>query len=189
MTQEQKDKISRALTGRKASPETVAKIVAKLTGGTTKLKGQKQPEEHRMKSSIAKKGKPKPAGFGQRISQALKGRIRSPEHCLALSLANKGRPSPNKGKPSPLRGAVLSEETRKKISEGRRGKSSSLKGMPGRPHSEETKQKMSLAKKGKPSPLKGRSSPLKGRKLSEETRRKKSETMQRNREWRLSEAA
>jgi group I intron endonuclease len=192
MTQEQKDKISRTLTGRKANPESVAKGVAKRTGGTTKLKGKKQTEEHRMKSSIAKKGKPKPTGFGQRVSQALTGRTRSPEHCLALSLANKGRPSPLKGKPSPLRGAVRSEETRKKMSEGRKGKSSSLKGMPGRPHSEEAKRKMSLAKKGKPSPLKGRPSPLRGRKLkprSEETRRKISETKQRNWEWRLSEAA
>ena len=68
----------------------------------------------------------------------------------------------NKGRTSPMKGRTLSDETRKKMSE-------SLKG---RTFSEETRRKMSESHKGK-------SSPRKGVILSEETRKKMSESHKR----------
>ena len=63
-----------------------------------------------------------------------------------------------KGKPAPNKGKHFSEETRKKMSEAKKGKHPS----------EEARKKLSEAKKGKPSPNKGKH-------LSEETRKKLSE--------------
>lgn len=62
-------------------------------------------------------------------------------------------------------GKPRSAETRRKISESEKGKSSWNKGIP---HTEEHSRKISEALKGKPSPRKGKI-------LSEETRRKMSE--------------
>jgi group I intron endonuclease len=73
-------------------------------------------------------------------------------------------------------GAVVSEETRRKLSESRRGERHYLWGrrgelcpLWGRQRSEETKRKMSEARKGE-------KHPLWGKKHSEETKRKMSET-------------
>jgi group I intron endonuclease len=79
MTQEQKDKISKALSGRKLPKEHVENARKGHTGISTSLKGRKQSEEHKKKCSEAKKGKPKPSGFGETISSKLKGKPKSPE--------------------------------------------------------------------------------------------------------------
>jgi group I intron endonuclease len=73
-------------------------------------------------------------------------------------------------------GAVVSEETRRKLSEAHRGekhynwgKRGELSPRWGKPRSEETKRKMSEARRGE-------KHPLWGKKLSEETKRKMSKT-------------
>ena len=80
-----------------------------------------------------------------------------------------------KGRPSPMKGQTLSEETKKKISEAKKGKKLALfseehrrklsEAAKGRTFSEESRRKMSEAKKGK--------------NLSEEHRRKISEALKR----------
>lgn len=52
------------------------------------------------------------------------------------------------GKPSPLRGRIISESHRQKIKEAQRDR-------PSRPHSDETRARISRAKQGQPSPQKG----------------------------------
>jgi group I intron endonuclease len=79
MTQEQKDKISQTLSGRKLDPQHIENARKGHTGISTTLKGRKQSDEHRKKCSQAKKGKPKPDGFGETISAKLKGKPKSPE--------------------------------------------------------------------------------------------------------------
>lgn len=72
-----------------------------------------------------------------------------------LSESLKGRPSPNKGN-------IYSEETRKKISEAQKGRIAWNKG---KHHTEETRKKISEANKGK-------NNPMYGKHHSEETRKK-----------------
>jgi hypothetical protein len=47
--------------------------------------------------SESKTGKPKPAGFGEKIRARLKNRPKSAEHRLNMSLAKKGKPMPKRG--------------------------------------------------------------------------------------------
>ena len=70
-----------------------------------------------------------------------------------------------KGRVSPRKGAVLSEETKRKISIGSKGHVAWNKG---KPMPEETRKKLSTSLKGKPGPWAGK-------KLSEETKKKMSE--------------
>ena len=70
-----------------------------------------------------------------------------------------------KGRPSPLKGKTMSEETKKRMSASRKLRA---------PHSEETKKRMSAAQKGRPSLFKGRPSPLKGKPRTEETKKRMS---------------
>ena len=84
----------------------------------------------------------------------------------------------------------LSEDTRKKMSESRKGKPS---GMNGKHHSTEARKKMSESKKGKPSGMKGKhlseetrkkiSDSKNGKYLSEETRKKMSEANMGKNNW------
>ena len=74
---------------------------------------------------------------------------------------NSNNPLTRKHNSEAQRGKVCTAETKRKISEARKGK-------PGKPHTEEAKRKMSEARKGKPS---GR----KGKHHSEESKRKMSE--------------
>ena len=70
-----------------------------------------------------------------------------------------GKNNPMYGKPSSMKGIPRSEETKKKISDNKKGKH----------HSNETKQKISQSKKGNKTSL--------GRKLSEETKEKISKSL------------
>ena len=108
----------------------------------------------------------------------------TPEEHMRLHMQNisdetrKKMSESQKGRTSNRKGVTLSEETRKKISEAKKGKK--LK-----PFTEEHRKKMSEAKKGRrlseetrkkiSESQKGRTSPRKGVTLSEETRKKISE--------------
>ena len=58
-----------------------------------------------------------------------------------------------KGRPSPLKGKTMSEETKKRMSAAQKGRPSLFKGRPsplkGKPRTEETKKRMSAAQKGR----------------------------------------
>lgn len=69
--------------GRKHSPETIAKIVAKI-------KGRKNTQETKRQMSLS--------AMGNKRAKGKKYPNRSAAHCAALSAANKGR---TKGKPMP----------------------------------------------------------------------------------------
>jgi len=56
----------------------------------------------------------------EKIAQSHRGRKRSAETCAKISAAKAGKPNWAKGKPSKLKGRVLSEETRLKMSEAKR---------------------------------------------------------------------
>jgi group I intron endonuclease len=72
----------------------------------------------------------------------------SVETRIRVSEGHKGQIPWNKGKTG-----IYSEETRKKIGDAGKGRTSAMKG---KNHTEEARRKMSLAKKGKPSPFRGK---------------------------------
>lgn len=94
-----------------------------------------------------------------------------------------GENSPNFGKVGPNKGRKLSEETKRKMSESRKGRPGVNKG---KKFSEETRRKMSEARKGKPTWVKGKkfsaehkaniSSGLTGKTIPEEVRQKMSDS-------------
>lgn len=143
-TEETKEKIRQANLNRKLSSETRAKM------------------------SAAQKGKKKPEGFNvgrkvtwrDKISESNRGKKRTEEVRKQMSESRKGKPAHNKGiswgkhteeakekirqaarnqDHFHLKNKTLSEETRKKLSESRKG----------RKHSEETKEKIRQANLGK----------------------------------------
>lgn len=95
------------------------------------------------------------------------------------ALHTKGKKNPMYGRTSPMKGKTLSEETRRKLSEAKKGKKRA-------PFSEETRKKMSEAQKGEKNHFYGKthteetrkkiSEANKGRIFSEETRKKISES-------------
>jgi len=88
-------------------------------GITSSFKGKKHKEEtKKVLSKIAKeRGAPKLTKEQQeRASAWHRGRKRSAETCAKISAKAKGRISPMKGKESPLKGIVLSDKTRQKMS-------------------------------------------------------------------------
>ena len=102
------------------SEETRKKLSAINKGVPAAFKGRKHSDEtKRVLSEIAKKrGGPKLTKEQQeKASEWHRGRKRSPETCAKISAKAKGRPSPNKGKPSPLKGIKRSPEFCAKQSE------------------------------------------------------------------------
>lgn len=97
-----------------------------VTDGGEGVSGLRHSDETKRKISESKKG----------VSITSKGRPLSTSHRVKLSMAKKGKPSPRKGKPhsaesklkmsAAMIGIVLSEETRKKMSEYRMGKKQDL---------------------------------------------------------------
>lgn len=113
MTQQLKNKIISANTGKPRTRETKAKISAANTG--------KQHTEE-TKKRIAKVNSEKWTDeMKVERSKQLTGRKLSEETKLKMSMAKKGRPAHNKGK-------TISEETKKKISDAMRGKPAHNKG-------------------------------------------------------------
>ncbi len=124
--------------GKKASVETRKKISKAGRGRPAPNKGKKASVETRKKLSAARKNqKTRPCSeeTKRKISEAQIGKTVSAITRDRISKSAKGRPSPNKGK-------MVGEETRKKISLATRGKKR-------KPHSEETRRKISEAHIGK----------------------------------------
>jgi group I intron endonuclease len=124
--------------GYKWSEESRQKMSRSKTGKTHR--GSPLSEEHKLKLSIAHKGKPSPK----------RGIPMSEEQKIKLSIAHKGKPSPKRGVP-------LSEEHRQKIAIINRSRTISPEtrakmadSLRGRKLSEESKRKISVARKGIP---------------------------------------
>ena len=149
VSEETKNKISKANKGKVRSEETRKKLSESLSGvnnpnygkrgAETSMYGRHLSEEHKAKISEANSGA-NHHFYGKRLSE---------EHRKKLSEAHKGANNPNYGR-------HLSEEHRKKISEANSGVNSYMYGrtgaaapMFGKTHTEEAKIKMSEAKKGK----------------------------------------
>lgn len=180
LSEEHKRKISEAHKNKKKpwSKENAKKMVLSNTGKPSKLKGSQLSEEHKKKISDGNVGKKK---------------VFTEEHKINLSKAGKERfkdGNPNKGKTyeeimgqekamvlkkkqSLMRmGRVVSEETKRKISE-------TTKGRDGVKLTDEVKAKISVANKGKKLSNETKINMSKshiGRKLSEETKKKISES-------------
>ena len=107
VSEETRQKLSKALKGKHRSEETKRKISESKKGQPGTWKDKHLPEETRKK-----------------ISEANKGREFSEEHKRRLSEARKGKEPWNKGKQH-------SEEIRKKISEANKGKTAWNKGKKG----------------------------------------------------------
>jgi hypothetical protein len=118
-SKELRDKMSKSQIGKKQSLETIQKRV-------NKIKGRPLSEEHKEKLRQSKLGNKNP-NYGKQSKL-------SPKHKEALRNANVGK--------------THSEETKKKMSEQRKGSIPWNKGLT---MSTETKKKMSLSKIGKPS--------------------------------------
>jgi hypothetical protein len=99
ITEEQREKNRKAATGKKFSPETIAKRSEKIKGqkrsNETKLrmslaaKGKpKGPmsEQEKLKRSIALKGKSKPDGHGKRISETVAAQLAAGTHYSQIKL-------------------------------------------------------------------------------------------------------
>ena len=176
LTQEHKDRISASEKGRVFPKEVCQKI-------SNSLRGKKRNEEFKEKCRNRQTGKRLSEQTKQRISISNKGkplRVVSKETCKKISDSNKGRISWNKGltkeidsrmaiiskkvsatltgKPSPIKGIPLKEETKNKISCSLKGHKSWNKGTTS---TEETKNKISNS-------LKGRKAVNKGKPMSEE---------------------
>jgi hypothetical protein len=108
------------ISGFKHSDETRQKLSDLNKGNPPTFKGKKHTDEtKRALSEIAKKrGAPKLTKEQQEKASAWhRGRKRSPETCAKISAKAKGRPSPNKKKPSPMKGKTVLPEVRAKMSE------------------------------------------------------------------------
>lgn len=159
VSQDTKDKLSKAHTGKKMSPETKKKL-------SLAHKGKKLTEEHKDKIRKSNTGKKLPEHVRKIISNIHKGKKLTEEHKNKLKIANTGRIVSDKTIEKIRKihlGRKISEETRLKMS----------KAQTGRIHSEESKYKISKSKKGKPSWNKG----LKTGELSEGHKFKISETL------------
>jgi hypothetical protein len=122
-SEETKRKLSEARKKWDFSEETKKKISNTLRGRPAHFKGRHHTEEAKaILSAKAKlRGPPKltPETI-EKIAQSHRGRKRSAETCAKISAAKAGKPNWAKGKPSKLKGRVLSEETRLKMSEAKR---------------------------------------------------------------------
>jgi hypothetical protein len=144
-TEEQRKRLSKAITGHKHSEETKRKMSASQMGHPSRTLGK----TWRLSSEIILK-----------FSKAQKGRVITPEHRKHISEACKGRKVWNKGlkhSDESIRKMAeshkkenLSAETLKKMSEAHRGRVPWNKGRIGFfHHSEETRKRFSEFRKGK----------------------------------------
>ena len=184
-TKETKRKISEAIKGEKhymygkqLSDETKRKISEAEKGEKNPFYGKHHSDETKRKLSESKKGKycgeknpfydkKHSKETKRKISDANKGKQHSKETKRKISEAIKGEKNPFYGKgytilgeKNPFYGKHHSDETKRKLSESKKGKH----------HSEETKRKISES-------LKGEKNPRYGKHHSEETKRKISENV------------
>jgi group I intron endonuclease len=122
-SEELKEKLRVANTGRKQSPESIARRVEKLSGKIHSSKAKEKMSDYAKNRSDEHRKK---------LSESQKGRLVSQETREKISKSNNGRVPPNKGKSPSL-------ETRKKQSESHIGKT-----LP-----EEQKKKISYTLKAK----------------------------------------
>lgn len=133
------------------------------------IKGRKRgpmSDEHKRKISIIHKGKTLSEETKRKLSEAHKDKKHTETSRRKMSLAKSGKNNPNYGKPTWNKGMKMgppSEETRRKLSEILKGRTSPLKG---RKLSDEHKRKMSEHHVG-----------FTGRSHSDETKHKISETV------------
>lgn len=129
VTKSTREKIKKALTGRKLSEEHIQKLTSRTISFETRMKlskslaGRKLSEEHKHKISQSQ--------FGKKLTE---------EHKSKISKAHKGKPK-----------GPYDEKTKIKISMALKGKERKKRG----PMSEELKKKISDARKGKPHPHAG----------------------------------
>lgn len=100
LPEDQKNKISKALKGKKKSPEHLANLSIAMKGRQftenmrnalrNAVKGKKQTPEHIEKCRLTRIGKKRSAEVCQKISAGLTGKKLSPEHILNLSESHKG---------------------------------------------------------------------------------------------------
>lgn len=135
----------------------------RITSETTKQKQsayhKNRPKEHQEK--ILNYHRNRPIKHGENISKSKKGHLVPVEIREKISLSQIGKRT---GKYNPFYGKHHTEETKKKLSESHKGKTSWMKD---KHHTEEAKKKISDSKKGK-------TSNRKGVRLSEETKLKMS---------------
>jgi hypothetical protein len=113
-----------------------------MTGGGPGIVGYRHTDEAKAKMSKARKGKPRPPGFGPKISAALKGRHHSPETRAKIGDVHRGlkhTPEARAKMSAALRGRIITSEARTKIAARLRG----------RKHSEERRRNESLEQLGK----------------------------------------
>lgn len=111
--------------------------------------GSRHSEESRNRMSNNRKSRPKPMGFGEKISKALKGKKKSQSHII-----NNAQAQIKGGKHYEYR---HSEESKKKISKGNKGKKKpegfgeevAQRNRDRGPASKETKEKMSKKREGR----------------------------------------
>lgn len=127
LSAEGRSKIARALTGKKLSPETKAKISQRaIENGHGKwMQGRKLPQPTRDKIGNTQRGRKRPPEIGRRISAANKGRIISTATREKISATVKKGLAENPRAPSEavrakiaatLKGHSVSSDTRAKIS-------------------------------------------------------------------------
>lgn len=104
-TEASKQKLRDSMIGRRWSLESRQKMSETMMGNK-RLLGHTHTNETKLKISIAGKG-----------------RILSEEARINISMAKKGSKNPMYGKPSPRKGVVVSEETRRKLSEAAKRRS------------------------------------------------------------------
>ncbi|MDA1347197.1 MAG: NUMOD3 domain-containing DNA-binding protein [Crenarchaeota archaeon] len=180
-SEEVKRRQSEIMKGRKPTENTRRKI-------SLANKGKKRSEETKRKMSLAQVGKKHSAETIEKMKKAgnlfqkghvpwAKGRVMLKKTRMKISKANKGKLA---GINHPFYGKHLSTETKKKISEARKGTKASMatrkklsKSHKGKILSTETKKKISEARKGR---FAGVNSPFYGKQHSLKTRKKISKT-------------
>jgi group I intron endonuclease len=153
---ETRAKMSRSQRRRKATPETKAKMSARLMGNT-RTKGYEHTPETKAKISAAGEGRVWSAESRAKMSEIKKhqsaetraknsasqrGKILSPEHCAAISARRKGVKASletHAKTSASLKGRPFTPEHRANIAEARKNRSPEAR--------EETRAKMSLAQK------------------------------------------
>lgn len=111
-----KDKLSEVNRGKKLSIETRQKISEGQKGRVGGFAGKKHSEESKQRTSDTLKGK---VPWNKGLPGTFTGKKHTEESKQKVSLANKGKQKPPR-----------SEEHKRRLSEARRGKGSSMKGKP-----------------------------------------------------------